>query len=130
MSPRRVTDGLEMALLLRRRPHAVVCDNSPTFTSQVLDQWASDRGIALAFTRPGHPIENCFIESFNGRLRDECLNQHHFRSVAEARTIIELWRQEYNTERPHQGLRQRTPAEYAALFTPDEDAQPPMILRS
>ena len=127
---RRVIDGLEMALLLRRQPQAVVRDNGPEFTSQALDQWASDRGIALAFTRPGHPIENCFIESFNGRLRDECLNQHHFRSVAEARTIIELWRQEYNTDRPHQGLRQRTPAEYAALFTPAEDAHPPMILRS
>ena len=126
----RVIEGLEMALLLRSRPKAIVCDNGPEFTSQTLDQWADEQGIRLDFIRPGHPIENCFIESFNAKLRDECLNQHHFRSLAEAQDIIEAWRQEYNTERPHRGLEQRTPAEYAALFTPQEDERSTMTLRS
>jgi putative transposase len=126
---RRVIDGLEMALLLRARPEAIVCDNGPEFTSQALDQWASDRGIALAFIPPGRPVENAFIESFNGKLRDECLNQHHFRSLAEARTLIEAWRVEYNTDRPHQNLGQRTPAEYAASFAPTEDDRLPTTLR-
>ncbi|TMF09215.1 MAG: transposase [Chloroflexi bacterium] len=83
----------------------------------------------LDFLRPGHPVENCFIESFNGKLRDECLNQHHFASVAEAQQRIEAWRQEYHTERPHRGLGQRTPAEYAVCFTREEGHSSAMILR-
>ena len=126
---RRVVEALEMLLLVRGRPRTIVCDNGPEFVSQRLDQWASAQGVRLDFIRPGRPVENCFIESFNGKLRDECLNQHHFTSLGEAQAIIEQWRREYNTERPHRGLGQRTPAEYAALFTPQEDVTPP-ILRS
>jgi len=66
-------------------------------------------------------VENCFIESFNGKLRDECLNAHHFVSLAEAQTVIEAWRDEYNAERPHRGLGQRPPAKYAAPFTPEDE---------
>jgi len=125
---RRIVEALDTLLLVRGRPGAIVCDNGPEFVSLALDQWASTHGIRLDFIRPGHPVENCFIESFNGKLRDECLNEHHFTSLAEAQRIIEDWRQEYHTERPHRGLDQRTPAEYAALFTPQEgDVQEPTL---
>lgn len=125
----RVVEALDTLLLVRGRPQAIVCDNGPEFVSLALDQWASTRGIRLDFIRPGRPVENCFIESFNGKLRDECLNQHHFTSLAEAQHAIEAWRQEYHTERPHRGLGQRTPAEYAAGFTPEEGHSSPLILR-
>ena len=125
----RVVEALDTLLLVRGRPRAIVCDNGPEFVSLVLDQWASARGIRLDFIRPGRPVENCFIESFNGKLRDECLNQHHFASLADAQQRIEAWRQEYHTERPHRGLGQRTPAEYAALFTPEEGHSSDAILR-
>jgi len=114
----RVVEALDTLLLVRGRPDAIVCDNGPEFVSLALDQWASDHGIRLDFIRPGHPVENCFIESFNGKLRDECLNLHHFASLAEAQAIIEAWRAEYHTDRPHRGLGQLTPAEYAASLTP------------
>jgi putative transposase len=127
---RRVVEALDLLLLVRRRPRAIVCDNGPEFVSLALDQWASAQGIQLDFIRPGRPVENCFIESFNGKLRDECLNQHHFESLADARDRIEQWRQEYNTERPHRGLGFRTPAEWAACFTPEEGSVSPPILRS
>ncbi len=126
---RRVVEALDTLLLVRARPDAIVCDNGPEFVSLALDQWASTRGIRLDFIRPGHPVENCFIESFNGKLRDECLNQHHFLTLAEAQQRIETWRQEYHTERPHKGLGQRTPAEYAALFTPQATDDNVPILR-
>ena len=125
----RVIEALDTLLLVRGRPQAIVCDNGPEFVSLALDQWASAHGIRLDFIRPGHPVENCFIESFNGKLRDECLNQHHFVSLAEAQQRIESWRQEYHTERPHRGLGQRTPAEYAASFTPEEGHSSDAILR-
>lgn len=127
---RRVVEALEMLLLIRGTPQAIVCDNGPEFVSLVLDQWAAAHGIRLDFIRPGRPVENCFIESFNGKLRDECLNQHHFATLAEARVRVEAWRQEYNIDRPHRGLAQRTPAEYAALFTPEEGLSSPLALRS
>lgn len=125
----RIVEALDLLLLVRGRPAAIVCDNGPEFVSLALDQWADDHQIRLDFIRPGRPVENCFIESFNGKLRDECLNQHHFSSLTEAQAIIEAWRQEYNTERPHSSLGQRPPAEYALLFTPKEDGLLHPILR-
>jgi putative transposase len=114
---RRVVEALDALLLVRGASTTIVCDNGPEFVSLALDQWASGRGIRLAFIRPGRPVENCFIESFNGKLRDECLNTHHFATLAEARQVIEQWRVEYNAERPHRGLGQQTPMEYAAGWT-------------
>lgn len=125
----RVVEALDVLLLVRGRPRAIVCDNGPEFVSLHLDQWASTQGIHLDFIRPGRPVENCFIESFNGKLRDECLNQHHFATLAEAQDHIEAWRLEYNTERPHRGLGQRTPLEYAATLTPEEGYSSTPILR-
>jgi putative transposase len=91
----------------------IVCDNGPEFTGRALDSWAYTRGVQLHFIRPGKPIENAFVESFNGRLRDECLNENWFADLQEARTKIGLWRIDYNEVRPHSALGNRTPTEYA-----------------
>ena len=86
----------------------------PEFISKALDRWAYENGVTLDFSRPGKPTDNAFVESFNGRLRDECLNTHWFLSLADARTKIEAWRRDYNESRPHTALGWLTPAEYAA----------------
>ena len=81
--------------------------------SRALEDWAYQRGVQLDFIRPGKPVENAFIESFNGRLRDECLNVHQFTSMDDAKAKIEAWRVDYNQRRPHSSLGQLTPNEYA-----------------
>jgi putative transposase len=93
-------------------PKVISVDNGPEFTSKALDEWAHRRGVKLSFSRPGTPTDNPYIESFNGRLREECLNQHWFESLEDARQILENWRIEYNTERPHSSLANRTPVEH------------------
>ena len=94
-------------------PQRLVLDNGPECTSKALDQWAYTRGVTLVFIRPGKPIENCFVESFNGRFRDECLNLHWFLSLADARRRIESWRVDYNEVRPHSSLGDLPPSVYA-----------------
>ena len=113
----RVIRVLEQLADLRGLPHGIVVDNGPEFAGQALDVWAHERGVALDFIRPGKPVENAFIESFNGRFRDECLNEHWFKSLDDARDEIERWRQDYNEVRPHSSLGDRTPNEYAAAST-------------
>lgn len=113
LSGERVVRVLDRVAITRGLPTSIVCDNGPEFVSRALDEWAHRRGVALLFIRPGHPVENCYVESFNGKLRDECLNQHWFLSLADARLKIEAWREEYNTARPHRGLAQSTPLEFA-----------------
>ena len=76
----------------------------PEFISKALDRWAYENGVTLDFSRPGKPTDNAFVESFNGRLRDECLNAHWFLSIADARAKIEAWRRDYNESRPHTSL--------------------------
>jgi putative transposase len=85
-------------------PEIILVDNGPEFISKALDAWAYQRGINLAFIRPGKPVENAYIESFNGRLRDECLNENWFLSLEQARRIVEAWRVDYNQQRPHSSL--------------------------
>jgi len=97
-------------------PQRIAIDNGPEFISKALDAWAYQHGVRLEFSRPGKPTDNAFAESFNGRFRDECLNQHWFASLEEARQIIEAWRVEYNTERPHRALGHQTPAAAAAAW--------------
>ncbi|MGH8311858.1 MAG: IS3 family transposase, partial [Gammaproteobacteria bacterium] len=110
----RVRAVLQRLAETRGLPHAISVDHGPEFESQVLDSWAYASRVSLAFIRPGKPNENAYIESFNGRFRDECLNEHWFLSIAHARAIIEAWRTEYNRERPHSSLGNLTPTEYAA----------------
>ena len=105
---------LDKVALFRGYPKEILTDNGPEFISNALNQWAYDHDVNHIFTDPGKPTQNGYIESFNGKLRDECLNQHWFRSVAEARNIIKAWRVEYNQERPHSSLGNKTPLEYAS----------------
>lgn len=105
-----VLDGLRY---LRGAPRSVRVDNGPEFTGRVLDLWAYLHGVELDFSEPGKPTDNAFIESFNGRFREECLNQHYFTSLAEARATAETWRVEYNEERPHSALGNLAPREFA-----------------
>lgn len=109
----RVVRVLERLAQTRGLPQAIVCDNGPEFSGQALDQWAHARGVTLEFIEPGKPVQNAFAESFNGRLRDECLNESWFVSLADAQRTIEAWRIDYNETRPHSGLDDRTPAEFA-----------------
>lgn len=98
-------------------PKVISVDNGPEFTPKALDEWAHRRGVKLQFSRPATPTDNPYIESFNGRLREECLNQHWFESLEEVRGILEKWRMEYNTERPHSALGNRTPTENLRYLT-------------
>lgn len=109
----RVTRVLDHLALTRRLPECIVCDNGPEFAGRVLDQWAHERGVTLHFIEPGKPVQNAYAESFNGRLRDECLNESWFTSLADARVTIESWRKDYNETRPHSGLAGCTPLEFA-----------------
>jgi putative transposase len=110
----RVVRMLEEVAQERGYPEAIQVDNGPEFISRAVDQWAYAHSVALHFIEPGKPVQNAFIESFNGKFRDECLNQNWFVSLDEARRIIEAWRVDYNTVRPHSSLGYRTPAEFAA----------------
>ena len=112
----RVIALLEQLATTTTLPRAIVCDNGSEFTSQAFDQWAHHRGIELHFIRPGKPVENAYAESFNGRLRDECLNESWFVNLRDAQRTIESWRIEYNVARPHSGLAGRTPAAFAEEF--------------
>jgi putative transposase len=105
----RVVAVLERLKRTAGRPARIAVDNGPEFISKALDAWAYQNGVRLEFSRPGKPTDNAFAESFNGRFRDECLNQHWFAELPEARQTIEAWRLDYNTERPHRALGQATP---------------------
>ena len=104
---------LEHVTAERGRPQSMSVDNGPEFISKSLDMWAYFNGVKLDFSRPGTPTDNALIESFNGRLRDECLNQHWFLSLDEARAVTEAWKEDYNRVRPHGALGNRTPSEFA-----------------
>lgn len=113
----RVIRTLEIAALAHGLPEAITLDNGPEFTSRVFDQWAYDRGVKLEFIQPGKPVQNAYVESFNGKLRDECLNVSLFEDLNDARNLIEEWRQDYNRVRPHSSLGGRTPSEFAATWS-------------
>jgi len=114
LTGRRVAEVLDRLADLRGLPESITVDHGPEFEGQVLDAWAYKHGVQLAFIRPGKPVENAYVESFNGRFRDECLNEHWFVTMAQARRVIENWRIEYNEERPHSSLGSLTPARFAA----------------
>lgn len=109
----RIFERLKMT---RGLPKMIVCDNGPEFISQNLDIWAYQNKVDLKFIQPGKPVQNAYIESFNGKFRDECLNQHWFFDLDEARVEIEKWRKDYNENRPHSSLRMKTPNEFAKEF--------------
>ncbi len=114
MSGHTVGEALDRVLGTAPRPRSITVDHGTEFPSRALEDWAYRRGVLLDFIRPGKPVENAFIESFNGRLRDECLNVEQFASVADAQAKIEAWRVDYNQRRPHGSLGHLTPTEFVA----------------
>jgi putative transposase len=112
----RVVRVLERLVELRGLPAVIVCDNGPEFTGRALDEWAYRMGIKIHFIRPGKPTENAYVESFNGKFRDECLNEHWFVDLGDAQTKIENWRVDYNEVRPHSSLGDQTPKEYLSTL--------------
>lgn len=123
----RVVRVLDRLLGERQRPVQLVLDNGPELISRALEEWAYQHTVTLHFIDPGKPIQNAHCESFHGRLRDECLNEHWFLGLSDARRIVEDWRQDYNRERPHSALGYQTPVEFAqgtitaAATLPDDD---------
>ncbi len=134
----RVVEMLERVARERGYPDVLTVDNGPEFRGRALDGWADDHGVQLYFIDPGKPTQNPYIESFNGRFREECLNLNWFTTLAEAEKIIEGWRIDYNENRPHSSLNYQTPEEFAAnrpfhkpqwaaaLELPEGSAPPPI----
>lgn len=112
----RVARVLERLAIERGAPDEIVLDNGPELAGKAVDQWAYERGVELRFIEPGKPIQNAFVESFQGRLRDECLDRHWFVSLADARRTVESWRQDDHRVRPHSALGYRSPVEFQRFF--------------
>ncbi len=113
LTGRCVGHALDQAAIARGMPRAITVDNGTEFTSNALDEWAYRRGVKLDYTRPGKPIDNGLIESFNGRLRDEFLNTHEFVTMQDVRAKLMAWKDDYNNHRPHGSLGHLTPSEFA-----------------
>lgn len=118
LSGMRVARELDRLMVKRGKPRTVVSDNGTELTSNAILTWADEGRVDWHYIAPGKPVQNAFIESFNGRLRDELLNETLFRSLTHARIALEDWRCDYNSDRPHSRLGWLTPASYAATFIP------------
>jgi putative transposase len=114
MRAENVVEVCNRLVARRGKPKRVFVDNGSEFSGRMFDLWAYHHGVRIDFSRPGKPTDNCFIETFNGSLRDECLNVHWFETLEEAKVRIEAWRRDYNESRPHQALQEQTPNEFAA----------------
>lgn len=112
ISGKRLVRIFESLKLERYLPKQIVCDNGSEFTSRVFMKWAKDNNVDLCFIDKGKPMQNGYIESFNGKFRDECLNEELFLSIQDARNKIKVWQNEYNTERPHSSLKGLSPYEF------------------
>ncbi len=122
----QVARFLNKAILFYGMPKEILSDNGPEFTSNAMNEWSYSKKIDHIFIDPGKPMQNGYIESFNGKLRDECLNQNWFKNITHAREIISLWREEYNHERPHSALGNLTPQEYASTLARPEETPIPV----
>lgn len=120
----RMTRELDALIHRRGQPDMIVSDNGTEMTSHAVLRWCQETGVGWHYIAPGKPMQNAFVESFNGRLRDECLNEHIFGNLAEARKIIENWRIDYNTERPHRSVGGLAPAVFANLNRSTRPASP------
>ena len=123
MTGETVGQVLDRVLGAHAAPRSITVDHGTEFQSRTLEDWAYRRRVQLDFIRPGKPVQNAFIESFNGRLRDECLNVHQFASLGEAQAIIEAWRMDYNHRRPHSSLGHLTPNEFVAQRQTKQNAE-------
>jgi putative transposase len=110
----KVVEQMKRLVVLRGAPESITTDNGSEFAGRAMEAWAYQAGVKMDFIRPGRPVQNGFIESFNGRLRDECLNGEIFFNLVDAREKIERWRSDYNQNRPHSSLADRTPAEFVS----------------
>jgi len=108
-----VAEALDAIWRFRGYPTTILTDQGPEFTGRALDQWVHANGVTLMLTQPGKPTQNAYIESFNGKFRDECLNEQWFTSLDHAKAIIATWRRDYNEVRPHSSIGNHTPAEFA-----------------
>lgn len=122
LSGARVVRELDAIMSRRGKPHTIVSDNGTELTSMAVLKWCQESGVEWHYIAPGKPTQNAFVESFNGRFRDECLNDILFASLADARIEISKWRNDYNNERPHSALGNITPAEFAMKQALDEKA--------
>lgn len=111
-----VVRALNKIVEARGLPEYITVDNGPEFRSKALDKWAYENQVILDFIRPGKPVDNCFIESFNSRFRLECLNSHYFDSISEAKVLVEDWRKKYNEFRPHRTLKGLTPKNFSEQY--------------
>ena len=119
----KVAEQMMRVAALRGAPESITTDNGGEFAGQAMDVWAHQAGVKLDFIRPGRPVQNGYIESFNGRLRDECLNGEIFFNLTDARAKLEQWRRDYNQQRPHSALADQTPEEFAEAL-----GRPPFAL--
>jgi putative transposase len=117
----KVAAALDKIIADRGAPQSITVDNGTEFASKAVDLWAYHHAVHLDFIRPGRPVENGYIESFNGKLRDECLNVEVFFSLADTRDKLAMWLEDYNHRRPHSSLADRTPAEFAKLLSGGKD---------
>ena len=108
-----VTRVLDQVKAERGLPKVIRTDNGPEFAGRTMQTWAAKNGVELRFIQPGKPVQNAYIESFNAKFRDECLNDHYFNTLAHARAVITDWRRDYNQTRPHSSLGRMPPAEFA-----------------
>jgi len=120
LSGQRVTRELDHVIAERGMPGTIVSDNGTEFTSMAILKWVQDTGIDWHYIAPGKPTQNAFIESFNGKLRDECLNETLFSSLADAKEALEAWQEDYNRHRPHSSLGNLTPIEFAEKMSMDK----------
>lgn len=123
----RVVRVLEKLAVTRGLPETIVTDNGPEFIGKALDAWANKAGVKLHFIDPGKPVQNCYVESFNGKFRDECLNLNWFSDLADAKRTIEEWRVEYNEVRPHSSLKNATPTAFATRIKEHKPTANPLM---
>jgi len=128
LTGKRVVEVLERLKVTHGLPTTIKVDQGSEFISKAMDEWAYRNHMKLDFSRPGKPTDNAFIESFNGRLRQECLNQNWFTSLDDAQQIVEAWRQDYNQLRPHSSLEQQTPSDFVVRWQQIRTAQKAEIL--
>jgi putative transposase len=123
---KKVAEQLSRIITRQGPPESITSDNGSEFVGKAMEAWSYQNGVKLDFIRPGKPVENGFVESFNGRLRDECLNVEVFFDVTDARIKLEQWRADFNHKRPHSSLDDRTPAEFRTAAAGDQ----PFALRT
>jgi transposase InsO family protein len=124
---KKVAEQLSRIIARQGAPESITSDNGSEFVGKAMEAWSYHNGVKLDFIRPGKPVENGFVESFNGRLRDECLNVEVFFDIADARIKLEQWRADFNDSRPHSSLHDRTPAEFRRAVVAEQPFALPTV---